>query len=409
KPRWGDVSRDPRVETRPLRILMVASEGPPTRSGIARTVKWLRDGLRKRGHDVDVISYPEVPRLILGEVRLSGLLLRLPSLSRCLSSYDIIHLHGATPTVSDLFLLLARIRRKLPPLVYTHHCDVEIRGLRPLSALYNAVHHRLTAVADHVVWTTSGYAGQAEACLSSSVIPLGIDLQRFLSDDPKDRTFTVLFVGQFRPYKGVPVLLKAMRQVAGGRLLVAGGGAQVAHYRDLAASLGVDVEFHVGPPDEELHQLYQRAHVVVLPSLTRAEAFGLVLLEGMAAGCVPVASDLPGVREVLGAVGHTFRPGDADALASMLRRLRDDPVLVAQMAARARDRAWAFSWERTVSEYGRLFLHLVAAREQQAEPVARDRTGTGPLLPPATQPATALEADSAQAVLHSTGYTPSQA
>lgn len=361
----------------------------------------LQHGLRKRGHHVDVISYPEVPRLNLGEARLSGLLFRLPNLSRRLGDYDVIHLQGATPTFSDLFLLLAGIQRNRPPLVYTHQCDVEIGWLRSLSRLYNAVHHRLSNLAEHVVWTTMSYADELEARVSSSVIPLGVDLRRFLSDDPKDPQFTVLFVGQFRPYKGVPVLLKAMRQVPGGRLLIAGGGPQEGRYRDLARSLGVDIELHAGPTDEQLQRLYQRAHAVVLPSLTRAEAFGLVLLEGMAAGCVPVASDLPGVREVVGPVGFTFRPGDVDALAAVLRLLRNDPTLVEEIAARARDRAWSFSWERTISEYGRLFQSLVAEREREARVEVRARSGTSALLGLTARAATALEAEPVQSVLES--------
>ena len=61
----------------------------------------------------------------------------------------------------------------------------------------------------------------------------------------------------------------------------------------------------------------------MLPSV-RMESFGIVLLEGMAAGCVAVASALPGPAEVVGDAGLDFPPGDVDALARILRSLSSE-------------------------------------------------------------------------------------
>ncbi len=392
---------------RSLRILMVSSEGPPTRSGIARTIGYLRDGLQDRGHRVDVISHPGVQRVALGEVRLSRLIFHLTGLARRIDDYDLVHLHGAAPTVSDAFLLFARIRGLRPPLVYTHHCDIDMSPVRWLSGFYNTLHHRLSAGVDQVVSTTSDYATEVGVRGRISIIPLGVDFARFATGGPKDRQFTVLFAGQFRPYKGVRVLLRAMASVQGARLLVAGGCTarnctEEQDYRALAAELGVYVEFHTRPGDDHLRELYRRAHAVVLPSVTRAEAFGLVLLEGMAAGCVPVASDLPGVRDVVAETGFTFPVGDVDGLATTLRRLRDEPALVEQSGARARERASTFTWERTVSEYERLFVDLVVTRELRSWLMDRaDATGLRAFL---THVARSLEAEWAEVLLRTANH-----
>src|SRR6266542_3869510 len=82
----------------------------------------------------------------------------------------------------------------------------------------------------------------------------------------------------------------------------------------------------------------------------------------MAAGCIPVASDLPGVREVLGRAGFTFPVGSAVELAHVLRTLRDDPAAVETFGIMARERAAEFTWERTIAEYERLLLDLVETR-----------------------------------------------
>jgi glycosyltransferase involved in cell wall biosynthesis len=372
---------------------MVATEGPPVHSGIAHTIGYLRDGLRARGHRIDLLAYPKVPRLIFGEARFSALLFRLPGLARRLDDYDIIHLHGATPTVSDIFLIFAAIRGRRPPLVYTHHCDVELSLGGPFSTLYNALHDHLSATADHVVKTTFGYATRLRQNGGISTIPLGVDFDRFATDESEDPQFTVLFVGQFRRYKGVPVLLRAMAQVPGARLLIAGAGDQERVYRALAATLGIEVEFHINPDDDQLRRLYQRARVLTLPSLTRAEAFGLVLLEGMAAGCVPVASDLPGVCEVLKGTGFTFPAGSVEGLAGALCRLRDDVGLVEQSSSLARRRASDFSWEQTISEYERLFTEMVASRKPRHWLADRQRSGTPALQAFVSQAVQELSAD----------------
>lgn len=348
----------------PLRVLIVASEGPPTRSGIARTVEQLVLGLRSVGHHVDIVAYPQVPRLVAGEIRLSALLLHLPRLAALVGRYELINLHGIAPTCSDVFLLFARLRReRCPPLVYTHHCNIAVGPLALLNCLYKGLHRRLAGAADEVVATSQAYATALDSTGRVSIIPLGVDPSRFRWDAAKDARFTVLFVGQFRPYKGVLVLLHAAAQVYGVRLLIAGHGPEERAYRALAARLGVDAEFHIAVDDEHLAALYRRAHVIALPSVTPAEAFGLTLLEGMAAGCLPVASDLPGVREVLGRIGWTVPPGSVRALAATLRHLRDSPALLEEIGARAQQRAAAFTWQRTVSAYERLFASIVAVRE----------------------------------------------
>jgi glycosyltransferase involved in cell wall biosynthesis len=162
------------------------------------------------GHHVDIVAHPEIRRLVAGEVRLSTLLLHLPRLATLIERYDVINLHGIAPTFSDIFLLFAYLRRRRrPPLVYTHHCDIAVGPLAALDDLYNTAHRWLAATADEVVTTSSAYAAALDGVAQPSIIPLGVDLARFTGGRGKDPRFTVLFVGQFRPCKGVPVLLQA--------------------------------------------------------------------------------------------------------------------------------------------------------------------------------------------------------
>lgn len=88
-----------------MRILLVISEAPPVRSGVARVADRLSQVLIGRGRQVDLLSLQDIPRYERGGIRLSSMPLKLPSLKERFLSYDLIHLHGPVPTFSDVFLV----------------------------------------------------------------------------------------------------------------------------------------------------------------------------------------------------------------------------------------------------------------------------------------------------------------
>ena len=110
--------------------------------------------------------------------------------------------------------------------------------------------------------------------------------------------------------------------------------------------------------------------MIVLPSVTRAEAFGLVLLEGMAAGCVPVASDLPGVRDVAGPTGVLVAPGDSGALRAALAGLAEDGGRLESLQADSWLAAQALSWERCIDSYESVLFDAVRSRYAQLHGIA---------------------------------------
>lgn len=354
-----------------MKILMVVSEAPPVKSGVARVAEKMSAGLRRAGHYVDVLSSADVPRLACGEMRLSSMALKLPSLRARLREYDVVHLHGPVPTFSDIFLLFARLGlgAAQPRLVYTHHAPVDLRSLQFLCDPYNAAHEWLARLADAVVATTPTYARRLAQHVPSSrlnVIPWAVNYDNYATHavDAAQRAaqhpFTVVYLGQLRPYKGLSLLLEAMVGVNGAQLWVIGNGHRDTQYRHQAEALGLEnVKFLGSLSDEEVSQRLGQAHLIVLPSLTKSEAFGIALLEGMAAGCVPVASHLPGVADVVGSEGFTFPVGNAEVLREIITHLHADRARWERHARLVQVKARQFAWERTVAAYERVFARVL--------------------------------------------------
>jgi glycosyltransferase involved in cell wall biosynthesis len=163
----------------------------------------------------------------------------------------------------------------------------------------------------------------------------------------------LLTVATLEPRKGLDVLLAALASPAAPDLplLCAGqpgwGGLDLAA-EAAAAGLPADRVRVLGRvPDADLAVLLDRATALVVPS--RAEGFGLPLLEAMAAGTPVVTSDAAALVEVGGGAARVS-PLDPGALAQALGEVVADPALQARMAQAGRVRAAAFSWDAAAEQ-----------------------------------------------------------
>jgi phosphatidylinositol alpha-mannosyltransferase len=174
-----------------------------------------------------------------------------------------------------------------------------------------------------------------------AVIPNGVRLPAANATRgvrPPGRPTRVLFVGRAdEPRKGFAVLREAM-----DRLHAESPGAFVLDAVGPATERG-----EVGPA--ELSSAYAAADVCAVPS-TGGESFGLVALEALAHGVPVIASRIRGYEDWLSnsGAGELVPPGDAVALAAALRRAVRDDVDYLATAARARDVAARYDWEKQV-------------------------------------------------------------
>jgi glycosyltransferase involved in cell wall biosynthesis len=388
-----------------VRVLLINKRYPPHIGGIERHVQDLANGLATRpGMDVEVAVVAEgAPGLdfdgpvLVRRVRGVGTVASnplsvglLPLLAE--STHDVWHFHYPFPT-GELSLLLTDACRRFtrkgaaagarPIVVCTYHSDlVEPSGIkRAFAAPYGALTHRFLAACDRVVVASPQMVEHspfvAAVAAKTRIIPFGLDPAALVLPPGGDArvvrlraeygTPLTLFVGRLVPYKGVDVLLRAFRYVPGVLVLVGEGPLRISLER-LAVDLGLAdrVRFVGALAHEELIAHFHAADVLVLPSVTPNEAFGLVQLESHACGVPVVSTDLPsGVPYANrhGETGIVVRPGDSAELAAALALLLDDGELRARLGRQARARFLRdFTLDTMVSRVLSLYGELVAPR-----------------------------------------------
>ena len=146
------------------------------------------------------------------------------------------------------------------------------------------------------------------------------------------RDIDFVYLGRFVSDKGVDLLIEAMTLLKnkGQRFSASfiGGGPEESALMKMVLEQGLEknVKFKGKMVGQSLVEELNRHRFIVVPSRW-AEPFGLVALEGLACGCIPLVSDGGGLPEAVGECGFTFKSGDAHDLARMLSELAPDKNL----------------------------------------------------------------------------------
>lgn len=248
------------------------------------------------------------------------------------------------------------------------------RGVRILRAILRRTDRLVcvsAALRDEIL-TAAASTGLRLSSQSVPVIPMGVEPERFARPAPApDRARNVLFLGRLVPVKGVEVLIDAMARVPDATLHVAGAGPLEASLKLRARLLGGRVVFHGLLRGDAKREALGRAGVLVVPSRIlptgyggRTEGLPVAVLEGMAAGCLVIASDVGGIGEVLrdGWNGLLVKQDDAEALAGRIRWALDHPELSAGMARRGRESVPAHEAGAVAARYAREIDRVLSRR-----------------------------------------------
>ncbi len=377
--------------------------------GIENHLKVLAEGLSKVGHEATVlvtnteratVTYQQNGvrvlkagrSLHLASTPLSTAMLRLARAEQP----DVVHLHMPYPPGD----VVARVVRDTPPLVVTYHSDV-VRQRRLLQ-LYRPLLEATLRRSSRVIATSEPYIHSSPFLRRHKpkcrVVPLSVDAERFGTTPSAASTALrrrllgnvednvgggsseaqeqglILSVGVLRYYKGLHVLLDALMDV-NATLVVVGAGPEEQRLRELAQAFGIARRVHFAGrvADADLPTYYAAADVFVLPSQLRAEAFGMVQLEAMAAGVPVVSTELGTGTSVVnqhGRTGFVVPPSDPQALARALKVLLANAKLRQQLGGAARERVLTeftpqLMIERTIGVYEEALAEVVSPRTRE--------------------------------------------
>jgi rhamnosyl/mannosyltransferase len=341
---------------------------PPLFAGITGYIADISDAMARRGHEVEVhvagvrysrrdrtpsgvtvhrhreivraLSMPIAPGLV-AEVR------RLHA--------DVLHVHLPNP-IGELGAVL----NVHTPCVCSFHA--QLGRQRALEPVYKPLRTRLLDRSRRIFVSGEAMASAPELETHRAkieVLPYGVSprlvgraktLLAGTAARPNDAPLQLLFVGRLVYYKGIDVLLRALSLVSEAKLRIIGDGGDRPRLEALSNQLGIAsrTDFVGSIADHELVQAYMDADAFVLPSVSRAEAFGLAMAEAMSNGMPAISTSLGTGTDwvnVNGVTGLVVQPGDVKALAGAIEVLTD-PDLRFRLGAGAFERAHKmFSFE----------------------------------------------------------------
>jgi glycosyltransferase involved in cell wall biosynthesis/peptidoglycan/xylan/chitin deacetylase (PgdA/CDA1 family) len=286
---------------------------------------------------------------------------------------NIIHLHAPVPFISDTAALAAG----KTPKVLTYHAGSMIKGKWPddvLIYIYERIFLPILFRHVNVIVSVSKSFGQSKIgklfAYKTKLIMPGVDTKQFTFSSLPSNSKIVTFVGRVElssKWKGIEYLLQAISFVINDipdiKLEIIGGGDAIEYYQKQAEALGIkkSVKFFGYQTGQDLIDAYQRSSVVVLPSTSEAESFGMVLIEAMASGRPVIGSDIGGIAYVIDNQknGLLVPPKNPEALAKAINLILGNKELAKKYADNGTIKAKNFDWEKITNKTEIIFQKVI--------------------------------------------------
>jgi glycogen(starch) synthase len=379
---------------KPMRILLLTSSYAPVLGGVQTVTQALAGNLLARGHQVRVVTNRYPRRLpeqeFIGDVSVERWQFLKPSprylrkgrldlfmaslyygprvhsrMGRLLASFrpDVVNVHFPDAQIPFVLRLRRHFRFRLVVSLHGHeverftangHPNGDSRGLRALLGEADAV----TACSGHLLKSACGIEPSVQA--KGVVLYNGIDPERFADTKPFYHPKPYVFaMGRLTRKKGFDLLLEAMARIDDSvDLILAGEGEEAAALKEQARRLGLErrVHFYGRASQDAIVRLLNGCRFLAVPS--RAEPFGIVALEGLAAGKRVLATRVGGMAEFLGQAsddsGIVLAGPTVAELAEGLRMQLSRPVETREAAKRSAHIRNEYSWRRVAQRYERI-------------------------------------------------------
>ncbi|MFV9505984.1 MAG: glycosyltransferase family 4 protein [Oscillochloridaceae bacterium umkhey_bin13] len=382
-----------------MKILIFSASYSPVLGGLQTVVQNLAQQLLRESHQVQVVTtrYPRqlprqehingvtVTRMFFMQPNMEYIRRKRPDLalaslytyqatlrdlSQLMRRYqpEVINVHFPDQQIPFVLWLRRQFRFRLVVSLHGHevlrwHDGSSADGphmLRRILREANAVTACSQCLLDHATALEPAISGKGH------VIYNGIDLKRF-ADQSRYRHPRpyILAYGRLIPKKGFALLLEAFAQIATRYpehdLLLAGEGEQRVELEQLSSQLGLAerVHFYGRASQTELVHLLNACTLLVVPS--REEPFGIVALEGMAAGKPVLATRVGGLPELLPSPPNRLVEPTIEGLVGGLHSFLNETANNTVLAQINRELAQNYSWEQVTQKYMASYMQATAA------------------------------------------------
>lgn len=341
--------------------------------GAERLVTQLLPRFRNAGIEVELAVFDATPTGFLSEVENSGIkihklgigidsiynpiqILRIRKLT---GKFDIVHTHNYS---CQLYTAIATIfSGKCPILVTTeHNTDNRRREWQWYRPMDRWMYHRYNAI----TCCSDATRIKLEKSLNDDTIHAetitnGVDLNKISSSGSTYRLThpAIVMVAAFRPQKDHITAIRALRLLPHAHLYLAGDGSDRNAIENHVKQAGLSDRVHFLGNIANVGELYKSADCAILCS--KYEGFGLSAVEAMASGVPFIASDVPGLREIVKGAGLLVPPSDETALAEAISNVLTDKKLRDSLVPSEIARASQYSIDNTAQQYIQLYNNLI--------------------------------------------------
>lgn len=367
-----------------LKILQVSDAYYPFPGGVSEHMHHLSRALRKRGHEVYILTanynggkdekyvkrVGKIHTFLANKTQITwtfswNLPFQVKKFIRE-NKFDVIHTHG--PLAPNLPFLALHFSKSINVATF-HTAFVGFNLYKIAKYFFKNAFKKI----DRVICVSKKAFSEMYPHFPDRkkyrIIPNGIDTERFKPEGEKiDKflkyPFKILYVGRLEPRKGFPILLKAFELVADkipGVLIVAGKGIEEENYKKMVPeNLKERVFFEGFVPFEKLPSYYRTCDLYVSPAIG-GETFGIVLLEAMASGACVIASNIDGYNEVIrdGENGILFENKNYKELSEKILMLYKDKNLRKRLADSGLKFSKKFDWEKIAEKVEKVYLELL--------------------------------------------------
>ena len=293
------------------------------------------------------------------------------------NDFDLINAHTPVPLYADVAAMVSK-RHKIP-FILTYHAGSLMKDrivIDAVAKIYQRSIEKFTlAQADKII-TVSEFVKNnyiKEYKEKVCIISPGVDIDKFKPlNKIEKKPNNILFVAQLvkgHKWKGLDYLLESVnlikKDIESIKLTVVGSGNYIDHYKDRVNELRIkdNVIFKGRVSDEELVKEYQRANILILPTYTDAESFGMVLIEANACGISVIGTRTGGIQYVIkdGETGLLVPPKNPEALADAVIELLNDEDLAKKMGENGRRLVEKrYTWKRAAEMTEKVYKGVIA-------------------------------------------------